>query len=632
MCGIVGIYRFDGRPADELLLRRQLAWLRHRGPDSQGLYLNGPVGLGNARLAIVDPSPAGHQPMRAEHDAAVLTYNGMLYNFRDLKRALKRPYTFRGASDTEVLLYAFLDHGPAVFPQLEGMFAFAVYERASGDLWLVRDGFGIKPLYYHRNARRLVFASEIKPLLLEAETPRAPNEHALRQHLLLGYAADPETAFQDIYRLPPGWAMRVRSNGVVQAAPYWEVDHLLQAPCGDFLETLRESVALHLTADTPVGLFLSAGLDSTMILSDIARNAPLPRGFAAYNVGLDAADPLHLPDDKLQRDVANRLCAHYGVPLVKLHPRAADNISLAEMSASVEEPICDPTHITMDQICMLARRHGMAVMLTGHGGDEGFAGYRRHLWVRYAQWVRRSGLATPLRWASAFTRNTLLHRMSASVNGDADRTGVHPLISIGAMGWDLVAERRVCPEWFPPAALADVVQPLTDKLARWRAHSPLKQMLLLDLCTYLTCQNLINVDKASMRRSIEVRVPFLYRPLVAIGLQAPDDQLIAGFRNKAMIRRAARRCLPDYVLRVPKLGFGPPEALVVADEESRELLFGKATRERGLFSEPALRALFDRITLRTPHRAMQLCAVMMIEQWHRVFMDRDPVAQTTPGG
>lgn len=629
MCGIVGSYRFDGRPADAGRLRRQVDLLKHRGPDRQDLWIDGPVGLGHARLSIIDLSPAGNQPMHSHDGRYVLIYNGELYNFQALKGALRNPYPFRGTSDTEVLLYAFADQGEGVFEKLEGMFAIALYDRATRELWLVRDGFGIKPLYYHRNADRIVFSSEIKPLWLEDGTPRRPHYGALRQHLLFGYAMDPETAFEDIFRLPPGHAMRIRPDGTVRVSRYWGIEQLLSAPAGDLLETLQESAVLHSVSDVPTGIFLSGGLDSSMLLAGLARAGRVPPDFRAYNVGLDPDDPVDAQAGKIERSAAVRTCEHYGVPLTKIHPRTSESVSMAEIVRSVEEPICNPSNSLIDLVCAEARRNGTTVLLSGHGGDEIFAGYRRHIWVRYMHWLRMPGAPALASLAMRFSNDTLIQRMAASLRPSS---GVHPLVSIAASGWDLVARHRVSPDWFSPAAIPDAAAPLTRLLAKWPSESPLKQMMLLDMHTYMSPQNLINMDKSSMRRSVEVRVPYLYRPLAAIGLQMPDSSLISWFRNKRPVRGAARRLLPDFLLRVPKLGFAPPQALLMAGEEARELLLGPRTRSRGLFRAETVRRLVDALTPASEHLAVQLYTLAIMEQWFRSFIDTNPVGESPRGG
>jgi asparagine synthase (glutamine-hydrolysing) len=621
MCGIVGTFRFDGQPIDIQLLRQQVTCLRHRGPDGSGTWSSRVVGLGHTRLAIIDLSVGGAQPMSTTDGSYTLIYNGELYNAPELKTALRSPWHFRGHSDTEVLLYSFADYGAACFPRLEGIFAFAVYEAATQRLWLARDPFGVKPLYYHLNRNRLLFASEIRSLLLDPETPRQPNHAALRQHVLFGYAVDPETAFHQILRLPPAHAMRIDVDGAVSIAPYWQVEDLGVRDPADLLSTLADSVRRQSVADVPTGLFLSGGLDSSLILAQMAHVGVLSPTFKAYNVGLDPDDPVLSYAGRTERAAALRSSQRYGVELCRIHPSSGGAVMLADILMSVEEPICNPSNSLIDLICQRAKENSTTVLLSGHGGDEIFAGYRRHVWARYLGLLRQWGNGG-LAWLMVHgSQGTLVRRMAASLR---PAETLHPLISIAAVGWDLVTDRVVEPDWFASTAIPAVAAPLETMLARWRGHSFLKQMMLLDLHTYLSAQNLINMDKASMRRSVEVRVPFLDRSLVAIGLHASDRALVVGLQNKVLIRHAARELLPPELFKTPKLGFGPPQVTLVQGDEARELLFGARTKDRGLFHQERLRSRMALLRHGSENLALQLYGLAVIEQWFRLFMDQAP--------
>jgi asparagine synthase (glutamine-hydrolysing) len=621
MCGIVGTFRFDGRQVDRRLLCEQVAAIRHRGPDGNGTWTSRTVGLGHTRLAIIDLSEAGAQPMSTPDGSHTLVYNGELYNTPALKDALRSRWRFRGHSDTEVLLYSIADHGAACFRRLEGMFAFALYEAAAERLWLVRDPFGVKPLYYHRDRNRLVFSSEIRPLLLDPDTPRRPNHAALRQHALFGYAPDPETAFAEILRLPPASAMRVEANGNVVVEPYWCIEELWPQEPGNLLSILEDSVRRQATADVPTGLFLSGGLDSSLLLAELARAKVLSPHFRAYNVGLDPSDGVASSAGCIERAAAVKSSAQYGVELVRIHPSTGGVISLEEILESVEEPICNPSNTLIDLICRRARENGTTVLLSGHGGDEIFAGYRRHVWARHLGALRACG--TGLAWLMERSQSTLTRRMAASLKPNA---AMHPLVSIAAMGWDLITESVVTADWFPITEMPVAAGPLEMLLARWRDQSLLKQMMLLDLHTYLPAQNLINMDKSSMRRSVEVRVPFLDRATAAVGLNASDTQLVGGRRNKLLIRGAAKRLLPPALFKAPKLGFGPPEVGLVRGQEAQELLLSRRTRERGLFDQAAIGTRLAALRPNAEHLALQLYGLATIEQWFRLFMDQPPAA------
>ena len=618
MCGIVGTVRFDGRNVDAALLHRQIAMLRHRGPDGSGLWTDGGVGFGHTRLAIIDRSEAGAQPMTTLDGAHVLTYNGELYNAPELRRRLRVPVTYRGHSDTEVLLHALADRGVHAFAQLDGIFAFAWFDRPTGRVWLVRDPFGVKPLYFHRNERRLTFASEIRPLLADPETPRRPNHAALQRHVLFGYSPDPDTAFEGIHRVPPAHAMRIEPDGRCITAAFWSIDELPFTDEEELWPALQESVRGQLVSDVPAGIFLSGGLDSSLLLAAISKGGGAPADFRAYNVGVEDAEKGEHAASAIERQAAETSSALYGVELVRLHPVRDVAASLSEIMTSVEEPIANPSNVLIDLVAAAAKERGTTVLLSGHGGDEVFGGYRRHVWARYLGALRRSG-GGGLAWAmERASPGTLSARMAASLRRSEE---VHPLVSIAAVGWDLLSDQSVSPDWFSPRAIPSAAAPLETLLARWKGRSYLKQMMLLDLHTYLSAQNLINMDKSSMRRAVEVRVPLLSPRLVAVGLRADDRRLVAGRRNKILLRELAARHLPASLLHAPKLGFGPTQVSLVRSEEVRELLLGWRTLQRGLFDVRQVESRLRALRTGDENAAIQLYGLAAIEQWFRLFID-----------
>lgn len=621
MCGIVGVYQFGEQHVDPVTLGRQVSLLRHRGPDDQALWHDHCVGLGSTRLAIIDLSPTGRQPMRSSDGRFIIVYNGELSNTGSLRASLRDPHELRGTSDTEVLLHTLAQFGvPAGLPRLEGMFAFALYDNWTRRLWLARDPFGIKPLYYHCNRNRLVFASEVKPLLLDPQTPREPDFDTLRQYLLLGYSVDPVTAFHGILRVPPGHYLEIRPDGSHRVVEYWNVVDLMTTPIGDLPEALDEAVRAHSVADVPTGIMLSGGVDSSAILASMARQQLLNPAFRAYNVGLEPEDALHDRAQKQERATSVRTAEHYGAALTKVGSRAVEMISPHEVALSIEEPIGDASGRLIDAVAAAARRNGTLVLMSGHGADEGFAGYRRHVLARYLALLRQPAFRPLGRMLARTAGPDIRTRMFAAMSGDA-----HPLVSTASLGWGLVDAGAADQGWFPRSRIAEVTQPLTTMLSHWTSLSLLKQMMLLDMRTYLPAQNLINVDKASMRRSVEIRLPFLHRPLAAIGVQSADSDLIERFRSKAMMRRHACQTMPAFLHAVPKSGFGPPLAEHLRSESGRDLLFGRLTRERGLFNPVTVNKLYDQVDSRHAHLTAQLSNLTIIEQWFRTFIDENPL-------
>jgi asparagine synthase (glutamine-hydrolysing) len=622
MCGIVGEFRFDGLPAREIALREQLRLLHHRGPDSSGSVVVQGCALGHTRLAIQDLTDCGAQPMRTPDHRYTLVYNGELYNRAELIDRFGLHRRLRGHSDTECLLWALVEHGEAAIPALEGMYAFAFVDHRDSTLLLARDPLGIKPLYVHQSPQRVVFSSEIKPLLVYRDVPRAPDYAALRQSLLFGYTLDPDTAFVDIKRLSPGTWRKYDPKGVARTQKFWSVESAVSGEPGAVGPTLSDSVRSQLISDVPTGLLLSGGVDSTLMLALIARDGGLPRDFACINVGADPDDANAPRYGSIERRLAASTARHFGCALLEVDQNDASLPSLDESVCSVEEPISNPSNGLIDLVAREARARGTFVLLSGHGGDEVFAGYRRHLWARYLPLARRVGLPHLLHQAAARYPAPVLQRMSDSLSGHA---ALHPLISVGAVGWSLVSGESVAPDWFPASAIAHAAAGHTQILDRVSHLSLLKQMMLLDLQSYLPAQNLINMDKMSMRRSVEVRVPFLQRAVVHTGLALSDRELIRRGRNKVALRRLAATLVPSPVLRAPKMGFGPSQSRLLHGEQYRDLLFGAHSKARGLFATERLEARWRAMKDGDERTAIQLYGPIVIEQWFRSFIDAAPV-------
>jgi asparagine synthase (glutamine-hydrolysing) len=546
----------------------------------------------------------------------VIAYNGEVYNFRELKALLPVDIVWRGDSDTEVVVNSIAVWGMAAFERFEGMFAIALYDRKKQALTLARDSFGIKPLYYHQDVRRLVFSSEIKPLLLDPSTPRRPNLTALRQTVVLGYALDPYTAFEEVLRVMPGSFITFHEDGRQVAKTYWTVDRLLEPTDESLLDVIDESVDAHLIADAPTGIFLSGGMDSSLLLSRAARFAP-PHNFVAYNVGVDTAGTRATPLE-IERFGAERAAAYYRVPLARIDANDATIPSFASLVASVEEPIANPANSLIDRVAAAARERGTKVLLAGHGGDETFAGYRRHIVARYLATLRLSPVAAALRAVAAAVHQPLLARVSAASNGGSPAG----MISLVAPGWGLVQREVASQDWLGVREQREALAPLEDMLRAWRDLSPLKQMMLLDLRTYLAAQNLINMDKVSMRHSVEVRVPFLYRPLARIGISTPDGLLVRGRRGKLPLRNAAREVLPSVLQSFPKMGFGPELGRILRTPEMKDVLLGSEIAKRGMFNRRSVETLWREATSldgATPP-GIELYSIAVVEQWFREFM------------
>lgn len=615
MCGIAGVFYFDDQVADSTLLQKMVSSLTHRGPDDQGIWTKGHMGLGHTRLSIIDLSEAGHQPMMEQKSGTMISYNGEVYNYLELKKELLGETSFQSSSDTEVVLKCLTQEGISAINQFEGMFAFAYYDTPNETLYLACDQVGIKPLYYHVSQHRIVFASEIKSLFYEESTPRKANPQAIQQHLLLGYSLAPQTAFEQIQRLEPGHYLKITKEGIKDIC-YWSpkcVDWDADSS-DEFAYIFDHSMSVHTRTDVPWGSLLSGGLDSTLMMSSMVRGGKISSDIMAFNVGTELSSN-HLESNLVsERRGASSTASYYNFKLKKISYPEPDQINFSNIVSTLEEPICNPAAVLIDIICKHAKQLSIPVLLSGHGGDEIFAGYRRHIWAAYLPQIKMaSGL---LRFMVNFHSSPVWKRMVASSELNVQKA----IVILGALGWSVITDWNIAPDLFPPNKVWDVFSPLTEKLRPYANLTPLKQMLVLDFMSYLSSQNLIVMDKMSMRHSIESRVPFLHLPLVMNGWANKDRKLVRRGTGKLPLRQLAKSNLPSALLNTRKLGFDFPLNNWLNSETAQDLLFSSKTKERGIFDQKALKRYFHQCNTNNID-LMPLYNVATIEQWHRNMID-----------
>jgi asparagine synthase (glutamine-hydrolysing) len=566
MCGITGYLEApEARP--DCALDAAVAALHHRGPDDQGTWRDGPAGLGFARLSILDLSPAGHQPMSSACGRFVIAFNGEIYNFRELRVPLEQAgLRFSGHSDTEVLLATLIRHGfEAGLARLRGMFAIALYDRQEQALHLARDRLGVKPLVYAQDAQGFYFASEIAAVLaLRPALPRTPDFAALDHYLTFQYIPAPMSGFAAIRKLPPAHAMTVRAGRVQRLWRYWRIDPAHRSPlsfdeaCEALREKVMEATRLRLVSDVPLGAFLSGGVDSSITVAAMARlNA---RPLKTYAIGFDDEKFNELP-------YARQVAAHVGAEHHEEMVHAEAVRVLPDMIRHLGEPLADNSIIPTYYVSRFARS-GVTVALTGDGGDEVFAGYRRYYQMRRMDWLASRGLTgawTLLRRAAIGLEN-LSHPGRAARTFPASRAdealGLPPL-----QAWrHLLA---FIPETeksalYTPAFRGRMGAPATlDYLARQHALSdgmePLNRWLHLDMTTFMPEDILFKVDSASMAVSLECRSPFLDHELIELAFSLPAHyKLSTGGRHKHILKEAFGDWLPPGFFNRPKQGFSAP--------------------------------------------------------------------------
>jgi asparagine synthase (glutamine-hydrolysing) len=655
MCGIAG---FQGRFGGDLLAS-MLDAVAHRGPDGAGtaLFEEGAgvaTGLAHRRLSIIDLSDEGRQPMtlncprcgtQSLRDLA-LTHNGEIYNYRELRRELKGAgHVFHSGTDSEVLLHLYADLGPEMLPKLNGVFAFAIRDgrvagrpagTEPGDLFVARDALGVKPLYHAEIPLGVLFGSEAKSLVRCHELPRELDAVAIHQALAYLWTPAPRTGLRSVKKLPPGCALRVRQGRVLREWRWYELPYGRAPLVGSFDEMaervcdgVRVAVERQLVADVEVGAFLSGGLDSSAVVTMLkaARPGEQPTCYSiGFHDGADAdGNPADLP-------YARRVAEHLDV---RLHEVRVGPESIAELPRvlwHLDEPQADPASINALLIAEQARRDGIKVLLSGAGGDDIFAGYRRHQALRFdgvfGRLPRglRAALSRPARKAAAGVGGSSpLARRVAKLLEHADLDGDRRLVSHFWWSGDALRRSLYTPAMADATSGEDVAAPLLESLARIpAAREPLDRMLFLDGKHFLADHNLNYTDKTGMAAGVEVRVPLLDLELVDLATRIPTGHRQKGMEGKAVFRRAMEPFLPREILHRPKSGFGAPLRRWMRNElreTVEETLSPASLTPRGLFAPAAVRRLLEMDRAGRIDGAYTLFALVSVELWCRQFVD-----------
>lgn len=555
MCGIVGIASDKPVAARELLARR-CAVLRHRGPDDEGAWWSedGRVGLAQKRLAILDLSPGGHQPMADASGRLCITFNGEIYNYRDIRRELEtRGHSFRSASDTEVILESYLEWGEDCLEHLNGMFAFGLYDKANRRLFLARDRAGEKPLFYYLAGNTLVFASELKALMADPAFPRRIDMESLDHYLAFGYVPGERCILQGVRKLPPAHAMTFDpDSGRLRVRRYWQLpepaadadpDELL----GEFERLLEDSVRRQLVADVPVGILLSGGIDSSLVTAMAARvSSRSPKTFTISFPGHGAYD---------EAPYARLVAKHFGTEHTELAAEPATVELLPMLARQYDEPIADSSMVPTFLVTRLVRRHA-TVALGGDGGDELFGGYNHYTWLQSQEKMRRL-IPRPLRrvagWVAARGLPLGFRGRNHCIGFAGDLP--HSIAHVN-LYFDAVKRRELlAPSGWSAARSAESYK---SSLCA-PDYSTLQMASRVDFQTTMADGYLVKVDRASMLNSLELRAPFLDHRLIEFAFgRVPDTLRAFGGERKILSRRLAERLLPKELDLKRKQGFSMP--------------------------------------------------------------------------
>jgi asparagine synthase (glutamine-hydrolysing) len=602
MCGIAGIFDFSAErdiPRDVLHAMNQAQF--HRGPDEGDLFIEPGIGLGHRRLSIIDLA-SGQQPMFSADGNLCVVYNGEIYNFRELAAELReRGHVFKTHCDTEVILYAWQEWGERCVERFRGMFAFALYDRGARSVFLARDRFGIKPLYYSvLPDGRLLFGSELKVLKAHPELPRQLEPQAVEDYFALGYVPEPKTIYRDVYKLRPGHTLTFTRGAPAPAQrQYWDIPFSPIAVASEaalqeeLVARLREAVQVRLVSEVPLGAFLSGGVDSSAVVAMMAQLQSDPVNTCA--IGFDVAQ---FNETDFARSVAERYHTNHFEQTVS----SEDFDLLDSLAALYDEPYADSSAIPTYRVCQLARQR-VTVALSGDGGDEHFAGYRRYRLHRNEDRLRRAmplGLRRPLfgalgrlypkaDWAPRVFRAKTTFQALA-------RTSVEAYLHSVSICRGEQRDALFSPSLKSALQGYRVDSVFQEHADRSPTDDPLSLIQYLDMKTYLVGDILTKVDRASMAHSLEVRVPLLDHPLTEWVSGLPADWKLRGSEGKYLLKKSLEPHLPHDVLYRPKMGFGVP----LADwfrgplkQRLRDDLLSGGLADTGLFNAATLEKLVD---------------------------------------
>ena len=626
MCGITGIVDIKAqRPIDRALLERMNQEQFHRGPDAGGTHFEPGVGFGHRRLSIIDVA-GGQQPIFNEDHSVVLVYNGEIYNFQELTDELVAAgHIFRTHSDTEVVVHAWEEWGEACVERFRGMFVFALWDRNRQTLFLARDRLGIKPLYYAvLPDGHVIFGSELKALLAHPDLPRAIAPQAVEEYFAFGYIPEPKTILRHAHKLPPGYTLCMRrGESMPQPRQYWDVDFTEQPAMDEqelgeeLIRRIREAVDIRLIAEVPLGAFLSGGVDSSAV---VAMMAGLSEE-AVKTCSISFGDPRY-NEAQFAVQVAERYKTDHRVEQVD-----PEDFSLIDRLGELyDEPYADSSALPTYRVCELARKQ-VTVALSGDGGDENLAGYRRYRWHHYEELVRSrlpGGIRRPVfgflgqvypkvDWAPK------IFRAKSTFEGIARDSLEAYFYSVGILSKTL--RNQLFSDSFRHE-LQDysAIEVFKEHARRAPTDHPLSLVQYLDMKTYLPGDILTKVDRASMAHSLEVRVPLLDHKLTEWIAGLSPQLKLHGREGKYIFKKALQPYLPDDILYRPKMGFGVPLASWFRGPlkaRVRDTVLGTTMADSGLFNMNFLNQLVDQHQSGARDHSAPLWSLLMFESFLR---------------
>lgn len=639
MCGICGFYGDISSRMHEYDLKEMLSIIRHRGPDDEGIYLNDRVGLGMCRLSIIDVKK-GHQPVYNETKTIWAVFNGEIYNYRSLREELRaKGHSFFTSSDSEVIVHLYEEYGEDFVSHIAGMFAIAVWDNINQRLLLVRDRMGVKPLYYYKaHDDSIVFASEVKALVRCGYINTGLNYMRLGDYLSYRYVPGEETMFENIYKLMPGHIL-ICSGNSLKIKKYWDIDfekieqYKSKSPFyyeEKIFSLLSKSIADRLISDVPVGIFISGGLDSSIILSQMARL--YGREIKSFSVAFEKPKNSLSKEEYDELNYARQVAEFYGSKHYEYVIKPEEVIDdICDMVWHLDEPLSDPTVIPLYYVSKLAKER-VKVVISGEGADEIFAGYTVYKepraisrYKKLPSFMRRNIIEPiiqilPFKYGKDFIRRARLpvYKRYKGVGMTFKESEIELILNK-----DLLADIKLREEKESHLSWSCTMPEWADEV---------NQMLYIDQKIWLPEDVLMKADKISMAHSLELRVPFLDHKLVEFAYTIPSDLKYKGNSEKYILKQAFKNSLPAFVLKRKKNGFPVPISSLLNSEYkdfARDILLSSRTMNRGYFNRSYIEGYFTG-KHKGNHTGRQIWMLVVFEIWHRLYIDGMAIDKKVP--